>query len=89
MHLHRLHRSGSAPELGGGGGTTLKGHFFLKKKGAFSQNRKGTSLFIAKSGGMCPQCPSVPTAIMICGVSTSKPKGHTIQHKLHIFQGIC
>ena len=31
------------------GGTTLRGHFFLKKKGAFSKNETDTSLFIAKS----------------------------------------
>ena len=33
----------------GGGGTTLREHFFLKKKGAFSKNKEGTSLFILKS----------------------------------------
>ena len=39
-------------------GTTLRGQFFLKKKGALFKNKKGTSLFIAKSwGGTCPQCP--------------------------------
>ena len=46
------------------GGTTLRGHFFLKKKGAFSRSKKGISLSIAKSWkGMCPQCPPVPTSI--------------------------
>ena len=35
----------------GGGGTTNRGYFFLKKNGAFSIDRKGTSLFIAKSWG--------------------------------------
>ena len=33
------------------GVTTLRGHSFLKKKRAFSKNKKGTSLFIAKSWG--------------------------------------
>ena len=42
------------------GGMTLRGHFFLKKKGAFSENKKGTSLFIAKSWGHMPPVPPVP-----------------------------
>ena len=33
------------------GARHLKGTFFLKKKEVFSENRKGTSLFIAKSWG--------------------------------------
>ena len=38
------------------GGTTLQGHFFLKKKGTLSKNKNGTSLFTANSwGDTCPQ----------------------------------
>ena len=41
-----------------------KGPFFLKKKGAFSKNKKGTSMFIAKSsGGTCPHCLPVPMSM--------------------------
>ena len=36
------------------GSTTLRGHFFLKKKGKFLKNERGTSLFIAKSWGQMP-----------------------------------
>ena len=36
------------------GGTTLLGHLFLKKKGALSKSKKGTSLFTAKSWGHVP-----------------------------------
>ena len=48
------------------GGTTLRGHFFLKKKGAFFKNEKGTSLFIANSwgGGHVPPVPPVPTSML-------------------------
>ena len=48
------------------GGTTLQGHFFLKKKGAFSTNKKGTSLFVAKSwGAHAPSAPPpVPTSMV-------------------------
>ena len=37
------------------------------KKGAVSKNKKGTSLFVAKSwgGGTCPQCLPVPTSMTI------------------------
>ena len=36
------------------------------ENGAFSRNKKGTSLFSAKSwGGMCPQCPPVPTSMTV------------------------
>ena len=31
------------------GGTTLRGHFFLKKQGAISKIKKGTAFFVAKS----------------------------------------
>ena len=33
----------------GVGSTTLRGYFFLKKKRALCKNKKGTSLFTAKS----------------------------------------
>ena len=39
----------------------LRGHFFLKKKGTFSRNEKGSSSFIAKSWG---HVPPVPTSII-------------------------
>ena len=39
------------------GGTTLEGHLFPEEKGAFSKNKKGTSLFIAKSWGQVPAVP--------------------------------
>ena len=62
MEMNLLRDVGSISDLGGG--TTLRDHFFLKKKGAFSRNKKGTSLSIAKSsGGTCPQCPPVPTSM--------------------------
>ena len=52
------------------GGTTLRGHFFLKRKGAFSKNEKGTSLFIAKSrGAHAPSAPlPVPTSMNVKSV---------------------
>ena len=53
-----------------GGGATLRGHFFLKKKGAFSENKKGTSLFIAKSWGAC--APSAPPVPHLCGLEDSE-----------------
>ena len=45
---------------------TLRGHFFLKKKGSLSKNRKVTSLFIAKSwrGHMLP-VPPVPMSMQM------------------------
>ena len=47
-------------------GMTLRGHFFLKKKGTFFKNKKSTSFFITKSwGGTCPQCPLVPTSMTL------------------------
>ena len=40
------------------GDTTLRWHFSLKKEGAFSKNKEGTSLFISKSsGGHVPPVP--------------------------------
>ena len=39
---------------------TLRGQFVLKKKEALSENKKGTSLFIAKSWGHVPPVPPVP-----------------------------
>ena len=45
------------------GGTTLGGHFFLKKKKPFSKNEKGTSLFTAKSWG---HVPPVPRFLRLC-----------------------
>ena len=63
------------PHLGQGcrkhlklGGTTLREHFFLKKKGTISMLEKRTSLFIVISwGGMCFQCPRflVPMILVI------------------------
>ena len=40
------------------GGTTFRGHFFLKQKGAFSENETGTSLFTVKSWEA--RAPSAP-----------------------------
>ena len=39
------------------GGMALRGHIFLKEKGAFFKIEKGTSLFIAKSWGHVPPVP--------------------------------
>ena len=48
-------------------GTTLRGHLFVKRKGALSRNKKGTSLFIAKScGARAPSAPPVPTSMNAC-----------------------
>ena len=41
---------------------TLRRNFFLKNRGAFPKNKKGTSLFIAKSWG-APSAPPVPTSM--------------------------
>ena len=46
------------------GGTTLRGHLFLKKKGAFSKNLEGTSLFISKSWGHISSVPLVSTSMV-------------------------
>ena len=35
-------------------GMTLPGHLFLKRKGTFPRNKKGTSLFIARFLGHVP-----------------------------------
>ena len=50
--------------------SNLEGHdtsraLLLKKKGVFSKNKKGTSLFIAKSWGHVPLVPPVPTSMWI------------------------
>ena len=47
------------------GGRHLEGTFFLKKKGAFSNNKNGTSLFIARSweGERAPSAPAVSTSV--------------------------
>ena len=51
---------------------TLRGHFFLKKKGAISRNKKSTSLFIAKSWrGTCPQCPPLGSYVYESGSNTT------------------
>ena len=42
-----------------GGARLFKASFFLEK-GALSKNKKGTSLFIAKSWGHVPPVPPVP-----------------------------
>ena len=45
-------------------GRALRGHFLLKKKRALSENKKGTSSFIAKSWGTyVPLVPSVSTSM--------------------------
>ena len=41
----------------------FEGTFYFKKKGPFSKNKKGTPLFIAKSGGHVPPVPPVPTSM--------------------------
>ena len=41
-----------------------RGHFFLLKEGAYSKNKKGTSLFIAKSCGA--RAPSAPRLLCLC-----------------------
>ena len=46
------------------GGTVFRGHVFLKKKGAFSKNGKGTSLFIPKSLGHVRPVPPIPTSMV-------------------------
>ena len=50
---------GSISNLGGGGARHFEGTFFLKKKGPFSRNKKGTSLSNAKSWGGA-RAPSAP-----------------------------
>ena len=41
-----------------------EGTFSLRKR-AFSKNKKGTSLFIAKSWGHVPPVPTVPTSMEV------------------------
>ena len=49
-----------------GGGDTARGYFFLTKKWVSSKNKKGISLFIAKSWGEhVPHCPPAPTPMLI------------------------
>ena len=52
--LSSLGQQGRRKDLKLGGSTKLREHFFLKKNGAFSKNKKGTYLFIAKSWGHVP-----------------------------------
>ena len=49
------------------GGTTPRGQFFLKK-GAFSKNEGGISLFTAKSWGCMPPVPLVLTSMKAGGL---------------------
>ena len=48
----------------GGGARHFEGTFFLKKNGAFSKHKKGTSCLSQNLGGTCPQCPPVPTSML-------------------------
>ena len=43
----------------------FEGTFFLKKNGAFSKDKKGTSLLIAKPWRHMPPMPPVPTSMGI------------------------
>ena len=45
------------------GGTTLRGHFFLTKKEAFSKTKRALLCLLRNLGGTCPQCPPVPTSM--------------------------
>ena len=47
------------------GARNFEGTLFLKAKGAFPENKKGTSLFIAKSWGDVPPVPPVPTSMSL------------------------
>ena len=45
--------------------TTLRGHFFPKKKGAFPKIKRALLCLLQNlAGGTCPQCPPVPTSIL-------------------------
>ena len=46
-----------------GGGTRLLGHFFLKKKGTFSEINRAHYVVYCKNWGHVPQCPPVPTSM--------------------------
>ena len=39
------------------GGTTLRGHFLVKKKRAFSKNKGALICLLKNHGGMCPSAP--------------------------------
>ena len=43
--------------------TTLRGHFLLKKKGAFSKIKRELLCSLQNLGGTYPQCPPVPTSM--------------------------
>ena len=46
------------------GGTMLRGHFFLKKKGAFSEIKRAFLCLLQNLGGHLPPVPSVPTSMI-------------------------
>ena len=58
------------------GGTILRGHFFLKKKGAFSTNKRDPSLFVAKSWGHVPPVSPVPTSMDVVILDESEKRSN-------------
>ena len=64
MNIYRCSPSiddqGRRKHLKFGGGRNFEGTSSLKEKGTVSENKKGTSLFIAKSSGGGARAPSAP-----------------------------
>ena len=49
-----------------GGGTALRGHFFLKKKGAFIRLKSALLCLLQNLGGAhAPSAPPVPTSLRV------------------------
>ena len=47
------------------GGTTLRGHFFLKKTGAFSKKERALLCSLQNLGGHVPPVPPAPMSMKI------------------------
>ena len=65
----RVREAGSISNLGG---TTLQGHFSLKKKGHFLEIKRALLCLLQNLGGHVPQCPMIPTSM--CGTSKIQPR---------------
>ena len=48
-----------------GGHDTLRAPFSLRKRGHFLEMKRALLSCLKNLGGMCPQCPPVPTSIVI------------------------